>query len=546
MRVRILGVSCLLFVAIAPASARAATYCVHAAADPCTGEIDKGLNLSGALSDAAGSADNDTIAIRPGTYTGTSASPFNYLGTANSGTVRIVGSGAGPGGTVLKRDPGNIVTTAIIQGPEAISVEDLAVEVPNGSTGGQNRGLSLLGFTPADTPDHVADGVAITLPAVPIQGSGPLLGASIADATFRNSTVTGPVGASPTMTGVSGTGADLVEDSTINVETAVRMQGGGTARRIDATAETGFLIRSENTGTGFFTVEDSLWRPPPGITNGRGLDAACGALSLNVTLRNATFVNPPNSGTDAIAVCPSGTAVVDIHSSILSGGFQSLIPGNGSTVAVSYSDFDPAKVQVQGSGTLQTGPGNVNVAPGFAGANDFRLASDSPLLDQGDPAALVEEESTTDLDGLPRVVDAFPLLCPDSPRRDMGAYEFQPPDPPCGTTPPIDPVPPKPLTCHGLTPTITGTEASETIIGTNGADVIAALGGDDRVKGALGKDVICGGNGKDVLKGGAGTDELYGEEGRDKLSGGGSEGDLCNGGASKDTANASCEKGPDS
>ena len=549
MRLQILGVGCLLFVALVPASAQAAVYCVHAAADPCTGEIDKGLNLSSAFSDAAASAENDTISIRPGEYTGTSTLPFNYLGGANSGELRVVGSGAGAGGTVLKRDPGNIVRTVIMQGPVKKSIEDLAIEVPNGSMGGQNIGLSFLGSGAANTANHVADGLAITLPTTPTPGSGPLAGVQVQDSTFRNSTVTGPVAATPSMQGVISSGADLVEDSTISAQTAIAMRGGGTARRIDATASTGFEVIS-NTGTGFFTVEDSLWRPSSG--SGRGLDATCGNLSANVTLRNTTFVNPPASGTDTIISCLSGTGRLDIHSSILSGGAQSIVIGNGSnvTAGVSYTDFDPAKIQAVDPADVQQGPGNLNVAPGFVGAGDFRLANDSPLLDKGDPAALIAGESTTDLDGLARVVDAFPLLCSTAPpRRDMGAFEYQPPAPPpgsCGGPVPIDPVPPEPITCRGLTPDITGTDASETLIGTSGPDVIAALGGDDKVKGGLGKDVICGGTGKDVLKGGAGTDELYGDQGRDKLSGGGSEGDLCNGGASRDTANASCEKGPDS
>ena len=350
------------------------------------------------------------------------------------------------------------------------------------------------------------------------------------------------------MIGVSSTGADVVEDSTINADTAVLMAGGGTARRIDATARNGFEIIS-NTGTGFFTVEDSLWRPPPAGNAGSGIDVTCGALGANVTLRNATFVTFPNGGTQAIVSCLSGTARLDIHSSILSGGAQSILIGNGTaTTGVSYSNFDPAKIQAVNPATVQQGPGNLNETPGFLGANDFRLANDSQLLDKGDPAALVDGESTTDLDGLPRVVNAFPLLCA-SPRRDMGAFEFQPPAPPpgtCGGAVPIDPVLPDPVTCQGLTPTMVGTEADETLIGTNGADVIAALGGDDKVKGALGKDVICGGTGRDVLKGGAGTDELFGEAGRDRLSGGGSKGDLCKGGPSRDTANRSCEKGPGS
>jgi hypothetical protein len=49
-------------------TAEADTFCVHATAADCTGEIDKNLNLSSALADAAASPENSAIRIRPGIY----------------------------------------------------------------------------------------------------------------------------------------------------------------------------------------------------------------------------------------------------------------------------------------------------------------------------------------------------------------------------------------------------------------------------------------------------------------------------------------------
>jgi spore coat protein CotH len=59
------------------------------------------------------------------------------------------------------------------------------------------------------------------------------------------------------------------------------------------------------------------------------------------------------------------------------------------------------------------GEGNLNVAPGFMGAEDFHLRFDSPLVDAGR-----DEGITTDLDGHPRPLWGAP---------DMGAYEVQSP-----------------------------------------------------------------------------------------------------------------------
>lgn len=528
----IVGAVSLFALALAPTPAQAADYCVHAAADPCTGQVDKGLNLSGALADAAASPEDDTIFLRPGTYIGTSVSPFNYLGTASSGKLRLVGSGAGPGGTVLARDPGNIVITMILQGPGDISVENLAVEVPNGSTAGQNEGLRLVGFAPTDATDHVIDGVAVILPPVPTVGSGPLAGVHLQNATFRKGTVTGPLPTSFAMTGVASSGADVIEDSTITAKTAISMGGGGRASRVDATASTGFDIAS-NTGTGFYTVEDVLWRPPTG-QSGSGIVAACGAQSVNVTVRNVTFALTPALGVASLVGCPSGTGRLDIQSSIFDGGNKAIVIGNGSNVsaAVSYSNFDAAKIQSADPSDVQQGAGNLNEVPDFVGGGDFRLKSTSKLLDKGDPAALAAGESATDLGGQPRVVDVFPLLCsPSPPRRDMGAYEFQPPTPPpgsCGGPTPPSPSP-QPGPAPGPTPPILGTPGPDVLYGTPGDDVINGLGGNDVIFGLAGNDVIYGLDGNDVIFGNEGKDRLFGGLGSDYLHGG-QKPDRCRGG----------------
>jgi Ca2+-binding RTX toxin-like protein len=73
--------------------------------------------------------------------------------------------------------------------------------------------------------------------------------------------------------------------------------------------------------------------------------------------------------------------------------------------------------------------------------------------------------------------------------------------------------------CHGLVPTILGTDKDDTLVGTEGKDVIIGLRGNDVIRGLGGDDVICGGPGLDSISGGHGEDKLFGGRGNDVLNG---------------------------
>jgi Ca2+-binding RTX toxin-like protein len=73
--------------------------------------------------------------------------------------------------------------------------------------------------------------------------------------------------------------------------------------------------------------------------------------------------------------------------------------------------------------------------------------------------------------------------------------------------------------CHGLVPTILGTDKDDTLLGTEGKDVIVGLRGNDVIRGLGGDDVICGGPGLDSISGGHGDDKLFGGRGNDVLNG---------------------------
>lgn len=79
--------------------------------------------------------------------------------------------------------------------------------------------------------------------------------------------------------------------------------------------------------------------------------------------------------------------------------------------------------QTGATGSLQLGPHNLNVDPGFANpvAGDFSLPPGSALIDRGTPTPLDPSEPPDDLAGNPRIADG------DGDGvavRDMGAFEL--------------------------------------------------------------------------------------------------------------------------
>jgi hypothetical protein len=404
-----------------PGLASAATFCVHQPSDTCgPGQIDKGANLQGALTDALANGGDDDVLIGAGEYSG----PFAYSGLA---AVNIRGVGDA---TVLQAPNANGTTVLDLALSAAATVSNLRIDVPVGNSTQTNYGLWIMG---------TASGVNIVIPP---SVSFNTVGAELNGGAFKGGSVTGPFDTYyVTGIGATSTAPALIEDVRVQAYRAVSSAGAATIRRVDAVARTGFYFQSENPAGGRFLLEDTLWRTPPGATEGVGLQAGCGSnVDLDLTARNLTLVNEatgPDFNYTVAAVCNLATrsVAVDLSSSIVSGGLTSLNAwGNDgpATIHVSYTDYDPTKTQVVGAGVITEGPGNVNVAPGFVGPSDFHLLRESPLVDIGDPAALTAGESATDLDGAPRIAFA---------RRDIGAFELQPlpPAAPPGSGPPSGP-----------------------------------------------------------------------------------------------------------
>ncbi len=386
---------------IAPASA--ATLCVQMPAPTACGG-GTFVTLQGALDAAAlpGHPGRDTIRIGPVPLAPEAAEAF----TANP--VDIVGSGLSS--TLLQSlstSPSEPALT--IDGTSTVS--DLGIlikDVPGAfsfesgldlGTGTSGRRIAVTSETGMDNAAgvHVRDGSVL-----------------------RDSSITLPLGFANEA--ISASPGALLEDLSLFAEVGVDFRDSGdpvVIRRIRTTAPVQEAVRVG--GGGVLEISDSLLliRDDSSAT---GLGTA-GSTSATLTARNVTVVG---SGEGIGAEVDVGGGVIDLRDSSLTGMSTSLSRwGTGTpTINVSYSNFNPATFDETGAtegGSIVQGAGNLNVAPLFVGAGDYRLAAASPLIDRGFPGA---GPSAFDLARAPRVTDGDG---DGVARRDIGAYEYQPP-----------------------------------------------------------------------------------------------------------------------
>lgn len=381
--------------------ASAATLCVQMPAPTaCAATY---TTLQGAI-DAADIAypGRDTIRIGPVTLPPEAAEAF----TANP--VDIVGSGSAS--TLLQSPPASPSDPALtIDGTSTVS--DLGIlikDVPGVfsfesgldlGTGTSGRRIAVTSETGMDNAAgvHVREGSAL-----------------------RDSSVTLPLGLANTA--ISASPGAVLEDLSLFAEVGVDFRDSGdpvVIRRIRTTAPVQEAIRVG--GGGVLDISDSLLliRDDSSAT---GLGTA-GSTSATLTARNVTVVG---SGEGIGAEVDVGGGVIDLRDSSLTGMSTSLSRwGTGiPTINVSYSNFNPATFDETGAtegGSIIQGAGNLNLAPLFVGVGDYRLSAASPLIDRGFPGA---GPSALDLARAPRVTDGDG---DGVARRDIGAYEYQPP-----------------------------------------------------------------------------------------------------------------------
>jgi len=149
-----------------------------------------------------------------------------------------------------------------------------------------------------------------------------------------------------------------------------------------------------------------------------------GCVGISVFGVNAGATPPPNDLAVEDATI-ANTVVRNCKTTLVR---DAKSPDATANVTVKSSDIDlsPLAVTQIGAGTLTAGPGdgNLNLDPLFVGLNGFDqdLRFDSPVIDRGLTSPLSPEESATDLNGNPRVVDGNG---DGVATRDIGAFEYQ-------------------------------------------------------------------------------------------------------------------------
>ncbi len=402
---------------ILPAGAAATDYCVADAACVAAGGADMGSDgnaIQAALDAAKGHANAggpDRVLVGTGSFSRTigSGTPgYRY----NGDPVTLQGAGAGK--TRLTRDVWNSSTVLAANG--GATVRDLSITIPGGS------GMHGLGLS-----NGTADGVTITIANGTLNPTGVDLGNG---GVFTHGAAKLALG-----TGVSLSPGATITDSTFGGLFAAQAGGAGAAITISRCR----VFAGVNGVLAYYaalTVEDTLVD-----LGGGGGTAVQSVGNLNgdatAALRHLTIVHG-SAAAKGVSIQANGgtTSTATLDDSVIDGvGHPLDLEGDGAGSAVSLttryslaSTTGLVKTNTNGAAVPTLTINNaITGPPRFVdAAADWHLRADSPLVDAGTPGALGAGESTTDLDGLPRLVDG---------RRDVGAFELQP-------APPSEPTPP--------------------------------------------------------------------------------------------------------
>jgi len=401
----------LLEAALVAAIAAVAAPTAHA--NTYNASPNNAASLQFALDSAAAHAGDDTVQIPAGIYAG----QFSY--TADN-PVQIVG--AGPSATTLTSTAAG-TTTLTVDAPGS-SVRRLGASATRDPVVGdlKARALSFPGGGTVDSVDLRAVGL----------GSTALIARGDVSASFLHVSVTGEeAGAvwqqdgdltlSDASIAVSGAHNHAVEVDGPHADIA-RVSVSGASTAIKAT----FGARA--------TVRDSLLVLPD-EAGARGLTAgdnnSSSDFTTTITADRVTLVGVPGKlqrGADVYADSGGDDFEVLMRNSVLV-GFDTPLRCAGPGTGVVWADYSNLP-QSPDSGMCSLGGAvrthEVAGAPKFvdAGAGDYRLPWDSPLVDAGGPSLLAPD---TDLARYPRPVGPT----------DLGAFEYarRPPDPTAAAAP---------------------------------------------------------------------------------------------------------------
>ncbi len=421
---RLLGTSGVIGCALAlsAASAEAATYCVGSSG--CDATHTKST-VQAALSAVA--ADHATGTVRLG------AGNFPAANVSYTGSTPVTITGTGEPTTEIEDSVAG--RSALLCGGTSralLSLRALTVHVDSGGQGG---------IVAVDCPVNLHDVAVNTEFAVGAEAVALTAGAS----TITNSTLLASEVAStgsPSTAVAVDSGATLqISDSKLLGQIGVWANGGGSGSRPSVQAHRLTIDSSGSIADGILaegaiaTVDDSLLQLTSGATGLESVDVSGHGASL--VARQLTLIGDGSTfgaRSEGIYSMDFGASVTALDS-IFAGSDGSPASfgdpvlcdantGDSASLSIDHDDLAiPASDPCFGTGTHHYLPGthNVDVNPMFIDGpgGDYTLPSTSPVRGL-DSAPLVAGESTLDLYGRQRIRGG---------KRDLGAFEFQPPAP---------------------------------------------------------------------------------------------------------------------
>lgn len=401
-----IAASCFLTaLAVAP-PANAATFCVQSPAG-CSGTAAGSIET--ALIGAALSPGTDRIEIASGNY---SDGPWTV---ASTNPVRIYG--IGPTKPKLTGDLSSSAAVLTINNAGS-TVSDVAIEIPAstakiGLQAGANT--EAIGVSVTGTSAVNATGIAISSNNA----------SKIEDCDV--SLDWGP-GNETTAVWLNAASSTRIYDSTLRATAGILAETSSSLdlQAMKITSNRGVEFR-DSTGT----VSSSLLRYSPPLS---GTGYAYGIRMNNTSVGSYTVYSanntilghgaPDSQGLLSSIGAGGGNNSLHANSNLIQGWIGATgeeVTAGTSTFSISYSRYDvtPASGLLAGNALLAGDPGFVNSIGG-----DFSLLRSSPLVDAGDPAAIVAspQPSGRDLAGNDRQVNAVGT---DAAARDIGAYEVQ-------------------------------------------------------------------------------------------------------------------------